>query len=191
VTGSTAARLLALLETPHHRADLAGLLGATRERIRQLVVSLSAAGRIRGAGSDAAPSFALAVTGDPVVLLTYAQERVLSAFGEEKPTTLSWLAAVARRSSAVMAQIAESLHEAGLVEAAGRATYGKLWRLTPAGRSHWQRSPDVAEAEEPPLMFRSGRIASVLAYLTCRNGAKRGRSTWRALWVCDRSRRMR
>src|SRR5208282_3553301 len=46
--GSTAARLLALLETPRHRADLPGLLGVTRERVRQLVVSQSAAGRIRG-----------------------------------------------------------------------------------------------------------------------------------------------
>jgi DNA-binding IclR family transcriptional regulator len=100
-----------------------------------------------------------------VVLLTYAQERVLSAFGEEKPTTLSRLAAVAHRSPAVMAQIADFLRDVGLIEQAGQATYGELWRLTPAGRSHWQRSPDVAEAEEPPLMYRSGRIANVLAYL--------------------------
>jgi DNA-binding MarR family transcriptional regulator len=164
VPGSTAARLLALLETPGHRADLPRLLGVTRERVRQLVVSQSAAGRIRGAGSED-PIFALALTDDPVVLLTYAQERVLSAFGEEKPTTLSRLAAVAHRTPAVMAQIADILRDVGLIEKAGRATYGELWRLTPAGRSHWQRSPDVAKAEEPPLMFRSGRIANVLAYL--------------------------
>jgi hypothetical protein len=31
--------------------------------------------------------------------------------------------------------------------------------------THRQRSPDWAEAEEPPLMFRSGKIAHVLAYL--------------------------
>jgi predicted transcriptional regulator len=53
----------------------------------------------------------------------------------------------------------------GLIEEVGQATYGKLWRLTPAGRSHWQRSPSLAEAAEPPLMYRSGRIANVLAYL--------------------------
>jgi DNA-binding MarR family transcriptional regulator len=164
VPGSPAARLLALLETPRHRADLPGLLGVTRERVRQLVVSQSAAGRIRGPGSGD-PIFALALTDDPVVLLTYAQERVLSAFGEEKPTTLSRLAAVAHRSPAVMAQIADFLRDVGLIEKAGQATYGELWRLTPAGRSHWQRSPDVAEAEEPPLMYRSGRVANVLAYL--------------------------
>jgi DNA-binding MarR family transcriptional regulator len=164
VPGSTAARLLALLETPRHRADLPGLLGVTRERVRQLVVSLSAAGRIRGAGSEE-PIFALALTGDPVVLLTYAQERVLSAFGEETATTLSRLARVAHRSPAVMAQIADFLRDVGLIEKVGRATYGELWRLTSAGRSHWQRSPDVAEAEPPPLMFRSGRIVNVLAYL--------------------------
>jgi DNA-binding MarR family transcriptional regulator len=164
VPGSTAARLLALLETPRHRADLPGLLGVTRERVRQLVVAQSAAGRIRGAGSED-PIFALALTGNPVVLLTYAQERVLSAFGEEKATTLSRLARVAHRTPAVMAEIVDFLRDAGLIEEAGRGAYGELWRLTPAGRSHWQRSPDVAEAEEPPLMFRSGRIANVLAYL--------------------------
>jgi DNA-binding MarR family transcriptional regulator len=164
VPGSTAARLLALLETPRYRADLPGLLGVTRERVRQLVVAQTAAGRIRGAGSEG-PIFALALTSNPMVLLTHAQERVLSAFGEEKATTLSRLARVAHRTLAVMAEIADFLRDAGLIEEAGRGAYGELWRLTPAGRSHWQRSPNVPEAEEPPLMFRSGRIANVLAYL--------------------------
>jgi DNA-binding MarR family transcriptional regulator len=164
VPDSTAARLLALLETPRHRADLPRLPGVSRERVRQMVVAQSAAGRIRGAGSKD-PIFVLALADDPVALLTYAQERVLSAFAEEKPTTLSRLAAVAHRSPAVMARIADFLRDVGLIEEAGRATYGTLWRLTEAGRSHWQRSPDVAEAEDPPLMYRSGRIANVLAYL--------------------------
>ena len=170
VPGSSAARLLTLLETPRHRADLPGLLGVTRERVRQLVVAQSTAGRIRGAGSQD-PIFALALTGDPVVLLTYAQERVLSAFGEDKATTLSRLAMVAHRTPAVMAEIAAFLRDAGLIEATSRAAHGELWRLTPAGRSHWQRLADVPEAEEPPPMFRSGRIANVLAYL-----AKQGES---------------
>ncbi len=185
VPGSTAARLLALLEKPRHRADLPGLLGVTRERVRQLVVSLSAAGLIRGPGSGD-PIFALALAGDPVVLLTYAQERVSSAFGEEKPTTLSRLAAVAHRSPAVMAEIAEFLRDAGLIEQVGRTAYGELWRLTPAGRSHWQRSPDVAEAEEPPLMFRSGRVANVLAYLA-EQGASRTIGVARALDIPPQS----
>jgi hypothetical protein len=119
VPGSSAARLLALLETPRHRADLAGLLGVTRERVRQSVVSQRVAGRIRGPGSGD-PIFALALASDPVVLLTYAQERVLSAFAEEKPTTLSRLAVVAHRSPAVMAQIADSLRDAGLIEQGAR-----------------------------------------------------------------------
>jgi DNA-binding MarR family transcriptional regulator len=169
--GSAAARLLALLESPRHRAELPGLLGVTRERVRQLVVALSAAGRIRGAGSPD-PVFALALADDPVVLLTYAQERVLSAFGEEKATTLSRLGAVVHRPAAVMAGIAQALRDAGLIELVGRAAYGELWRLTPAGRSHWQRSADVAEAEEPPLMYRSGRIVSVLAWLAERGEAR-------------------
>ena len=179
VAGSTAARLLALLETPRHRADLPGLLGVTRERIRQLVVIQSAAGRIRGAGSDD-PIFALALANDPVLLLTYAQERVLSAFGEDKATTLSRLGQVAHRTPAVMSQIADFLRDAGLIEAAGRAAQGELWRLTPAGRSHWQRSEDVPRAEEPPPMFRSGRIANVLAYLA-RQGESRTVEVARAL----------
>ncbi len=188
VPGSPAARLLALLETPRHRADLPGLLGVTRERVRQLVVSQSAAGRIRGPGSGD-PIFALALTDDPVVLLTYAQERVLSAFGEEKPTTLSQLAAVAHRSPAVMAQIADFLRDVGLIEKAGQATYGELWRLTPAGRSHWQRSPDVAEAEEPPLMYRWAE--SPMFWPISRNRGSRGRLKWLVLWIFHRSRRMR
>ena len=162
--GSAAARLLALLDTPRHRAELPKLLGVTRERIRQLLVALSAAGLIRGAGTDD-PEFALARSDDPVVLLTQAQERVLSAFDEEQAMTLRRVATEAQRRPDVTTEIAAFLRDAGLI-----ATE-ELWRLTPAGRSHWQRSPRVPKVpkipkkEEPSLSFHSQRMLNLMTYL--------------------------
>ncbi len=172
--GTPAARLLALLATPRHRAELQGLLGLTRERVRQLLVALSAAGLIRGAGTDD-PTFALARSDDPVVLLTQAQERVLSAFDEEQATTLRRLATAARRRLMVTAEIAGFLCDAGLIETAGRMASGELWRLTQAGRSHWQRSPIVPKGpqpEEPALSFHAQRMLNVMTYLAEKGEAR-------------------
>jgi DNA-binding MarR family transcriptional regulator len=162
--GPAATRLLALLDRPRHGADLQVLLGVTRERVRQLVVTLFARDLIR-AGDAASPGFAIARKQDPSLLLGLDQERVLSAFPETEATTLSKIALEAAKGQTRVAATAESLLALGLIEKTGVATYGDLYRLTPDGAAHWQRAADAPRAALPTLPFRSARVREVLSHL--------------------------
>jgi DNA-binding MarR family transcriptional regulator len=164
VAGSSAARLLALLDRPRRGAELTTLLGVTRQRVHQLVVALSALGLIRLA-DPTYPTFAIALKNDPSSLLRPGQERVLSAFPETEATTLSKVTLAVQMTAEKLAAIAESLLEAGLIEKTGRATYGDLYRLTATGSGHWQRSATARRADMPPLPFRSDRVFTVLSLL--------------------------
>src|SRR3954453_10010739 len=62
--GAGEARLLACLDRPRRGAELAGLLGVTRQRIHQLVIKLSARGVIRCA-LQTYPTFVVAAANDP------------------------------------------------------------------------------------------------------------------------------
>jgi predicted transcriptional regulator len=171
--GPAATRLLALLDRPRHGADLRTPLGVTRERVRQLVVTLFARDLIRAA-DVVSPSFAIARKEDPALLLCLDQERVLSAFPETEATTLSKIALVAAKGRTRVAATAESLRGLGLIEKTGVATYGDLYRLTPDGAAHWQRSADKPRAALPTPPFRSARVREVLSHLE-REGPTRTR----------------
>jgi DNA-binding MarR family transcriptional regulator len=183
--GASAARLLELLDRPRRGAELAKLLGVTRQRVHQLVFALSALGLIRFA--DAAyPTFVIAHKDDPSTLLRPDQERVLSAFPEIEATTLSKIALVLQTSAAKLAAIAEYLLEAGLIERTGVATYGDLYRLTATGSGNWQRSATMRHADLPPLPFRSDRVRAVLSYFECQ-GPIRTRDVGAALGISQTS----
>jgi DNA-binding MarR family transcriptional regulator len=184
-TGPAATRLLALLDRPRHGAELSVLLGVTRQRVHQLVVALFARDLIR-AGDGRSPSFAIARKEDPSLLLRQDQERVLSAFPETEATTLSKIARITSAARPRVAAITEVLREAGLIEKTGVATYGDLYRLTPAGSAHWQRSASVPRADLPPLPFRSGRVRDVLSFLE-REGPVRTRDVGRRLDISQTS----
>jgi DNA-binding IclR family transcriptional regulator len=161
------ARLLALLDRPRHGAKLPALLGVTRQRIHQLVGTLSALDLVRSADPDY-PGFALARKDDPSTLLRPDQEHVLSAFPRGRATTtLPRIAAAARMSRAQAGTILEALSKAGLVEKAEVTIFGDSYRLTADGAAHWQRSPTAPRAliAGPPLPFRSDRIRNILSLL--------------------------
>ena len=185
VAGTSATRLLALLDRPRRGSELTTLLGVTRQRVHQLVVALSALGLIRFA-DPTYPTFAIALKNDPSILLQPGQERVLSAFPENEATTLSKVTLVVQMTAGKVATIAESLREAGLIEKTGTATYGDLYRLTAAGSGHWQRSTTARRADIPPLPFRSDRVRTVLSYLQS-HGPKRTRNIGLALGISQTS----
>jgi predicted transcriptional regulator len=162
--GSSAARLLALLDRPRRGADLALLLGVTRQRVHQLVVDLSARSLIRFADPNY-PTFVIALKGDPTTLLRQDEERVLSAFPESAATTLSKILAVTNMHADKIATLAEFLREVGLIEKTGAATHGNLYQMSAAGLAHWQRSSTARHADVPPPPFRSDRVHQVLSYL--------------------------
>jgi DNA-binding IclR family transcriptional regulator len=162
--GPAASRLLALLDRPRRGEELRNLLGVTRQRVHQLVVTLLAFDLIRTADPDS-PTFVVARKDDLSALLRPDQERVLSAFPEAIATTLSKIAQAVNMPRAKVVSIAASLRDTGLIERGGRAAFGDLHRLSAAGSVHWQRSLIAPQAEPPPLPFRSDRVLAVLSCL--------------------------
>ena len=179
--GAGAARLLALLDRPRHGTELMAMRGVTRQRVHQLVVALSAFGLIRLADPDF-PTFVIARNDDTSILLRSDQERLLSTFPEAEATTLSRIARVLQMPAAKLDRIAKSLCKMGLIKKAGMETYGTLFRLTPTGAAHWQRSLTAPHADTPPLPFRSDRVRAVLSCLET-HGPIRTRDIGRALGV--------
>ena len=171
VPGPSATRMLALLDRPRRGAELAALLGVTRQRVHQLIVALSARGLVRSADPDY-PTFVIALRDDASTLLRQDQERVLSAFPERQATTLSKIALATPMTTGRTVTIAESLRKAGLIEKAGVATHRDLYRLTPLGSVHWQRSATARHADMPPPPFRSDRVRTVLSYLRSQGAAR-------------------
>ena len=155
--GPSAARLLVMLDRPRRGAELAVLLGVTRQRVHQLVVALSARGLVRSADPDY-PTFVIARRDDLSTLLRQELERALSAFPETTATTLSKIALVTQMYRGTVARIVKCLLKAGLIETTGTATFGDLYRLTAAGSAHWQRSTTARRADLPPPPFRSDRV---------------------------------
>jgi predicted transcriptional regulator len=183
--GASAIRLLALLDRPRRGTELMAMLGVTRQRIHQLVVPLASRGIIRFA-DPAFPAFAIALKDDPSTLLGPKQEHALSAFPESEATTLSRISILTQRYAGKGAIIAELLCSAGLIEKAGIAPHGDLYRLTAAGSAHWQRSTTARHADIPPLPYRSDRVFGVLSYLASQ-GPARPRDVGRALGVSQSS----
>ena len=164
--GSSATRLLALLEQPRHGSELPALLGVTAKRIYQLVITLSAYGLIRSA-DPRFPVFVLARKDDPSILLRPDQERVLSAFPSGQATTLAKIALLTHMSRGKTTTVADALCQAGLIEKTQATTFGDLYRLTAMGSAHWQRSATAPRADiaSQPLPFRSDRVRDVLSHL--------------------------
>jgi DNA-binding MarR family transcriptional regulator len=160
-------RLLELLDRPRRGRELAPLLGVTHERVRQMIATLLERDFIRS-GDPESPTSIVALKQDPSLLLPLAQERLLNRFPEADATTLGRIANLGHTSKAKLATIADSLLEAGLIEKAGVSSHGELYRLTPLGTEHWQRSARVIQADAPPpppLPVRSDRVRGVLSNL--------------------------
>ncbi len=160
-------RLLELLDRPRRGRELAPLLGVTHERVRQMIATLLERDFIRP-GDPESPTSIVALKQDPSLLLPLAQERLLNRFPEADATTLGRIANLGHTSKAKLATIADALVETGLIEKAGASSHGELYRLTPLGTGHWQRSARVIQADAPPpppLPVRSDRVRCVLSNL--------------------------
>lgn len=162
--GSAAERMLALLDRPRYGRDLITLLGVTKQRVHQLAVVLSVAGKLRSL-PGASLTFAVARADDPTPLLTAHQARVLSAFPDGEATTLPQLKRASRLGGAAFTPLLEALEAAGLIKRAGGSAKAALYRLTQPGAQHWQRETTESVAEPPALPYRSNRIMAALGYI--------------------------
>ncbi len=170
IAGSTAQRLLDALDRPMHGSDLVERLGVTRERVHQLIVRLHAQGRVR-LGDRGKTLHIIARSGDPTLLLTHDEERILSALPDDAATTVPSLALGAHMRSARATNVVGHLYEMDLVEEVGSSRGQTLYRLAAEGRAHFQRRASARRAEPAPLKVRSDRVRNVLSYL-----AERGRA---------------
>jgi Mn-dependent DtxR family transcriptional regulator len=164
VPGAGAARLLAVLDRPMSGADLARRLGVSHQRVHQLVFKLYALGLVR-LGDEDRPLHVVARTDDPSVLLLGDEVRVLSVVPDDFTTTLSKIRMAARfpakRTEAALA----NLRVEGLVEVIAGPRGNRLYRLTTAGATHFQRDLSADPAEPPPLKVKSDRVLGVLSHM--------------------------
>lgn len=171
VTGSTAERLLNMLDRPMRGVELIERLGVTPQRIHQLIVRLHAQGRVR-LGDREKILHIVARNNDRSILLTQDEERILSALPDDAVTTVPRLAAAAHLMSAAAKDVIGRLCEKGLVEEAGSGRGQTHYRLGAEGRAHIQRRGSARRAEPVPLKVRSDRVRGVLSYLAERREAR-------------------
>ena len=168
VAGSTAERLLDALDRPMRGAELAELLGVTKQRVHQLVVKLHAQGRLKL--DDQGKIFHIvARSDDPTFLLNRHEERLLSVLPNEEPTNVSKITVATRWAAARVPVVLDRLCEKGLIEVVGESRGSVLYRVTSEGAAHPQRRESFARAELPPLMVRSDRSFRVLSFIAERS----------------------
>lgn len=165
VPSRAAMRLLAALDRPRRGSELSALLGVSRERVRQLIGQLADMGLVRSANPGRRTTV-VARHDDPTLLLAREQARVLNRFMEAEAATVSQITMHIGMRVAMVGAVVESLCALGMVERTGATRQGTLYRLTPAGLSHWQRSPkNIRRAKAPSLWTRGDRISNALLYI--------------------------
>lgn len=171
VAGSTAERLLEVLDRPMRGADLVDYLGVSPQRVHQLAIRLHAQGLLR-LGDPERVLHILARADDSSVLLTRDEERVLSVLPDDASTTIPKLAARTHMAAGRTGEALARLRENGLIEEAGTSRSRVLYRLTPEGRRHFQRGTSGGHAEPAPLKVKSDRVQHVLSYIAERGEAR-------------------
>jgi len=172
--------MIALLDRPRTGVEIASALDVTLQRVRQLVVQLSAQGLVQVADPDQ-PLRAVWRTGDKVVVLNATAAKVLSAVPERRGTTSHKVAVATRRP---IEEVKRALSE--LVRRRFVLREADVFSLTRAGADHWQRRPNARRAGATPLPVKSDRVQKVLAYLL-EHGPTRTRDVGQALGVARAS----
>jgi hypothetical protein len=159
--GPSARRLLDLLDRPMRGRVLAQKLGFSRERVRQLLLSLHAGGRISFGDPDH-PSWLVRRVGDDTPVLSRDEERALAALPLGHVTDARRLGVAAGLPDDEAERILGSLTAAGLAEALEGSQGGRVFRITAAGLEHPQYLPSGRRAAAPRLPVQSDRVRKVL-----------------------------
>jgi DNA-binding MarR family transcriptional regulator len=159
--GTSAGRLLELLDRPKRARALAREMGLTRERVRQLVIRLHAQGRVAFGDPDH-PSWLIKRADDESPILSRDEERVLSMLPREGATDASRLRVAAELPGDDVERILAKLTGAGFAEAVEGSPVGCAYRITAAGLDHPQYVRSIRPAPPPRLPVRSDRTRAVL-----------------------------
>ena len=178
---SSVARTLDHLDQPRYGSTLAPLLAVTRQQVRNVVERLHAEGRIRVADPDE-PTFAIARHDDETILLTRAEERLLSALPSVGYVSAGRIRMVCSNHGKDIDGMLQRLGRYGLVSATKRRwrrRETRMYQITEAGKAHWQRHEDLRKALPIPP-FPSKRIYLVMRFVA-ENGPTKARNVSDAL----------
>jgi DNA-binding PadR family transcriptional regulator len=170
--GRAARRALRALDRPMSGLELAARLGVTKQRADQLIVGLTAAGRIR-LGDPQHRTRIVARVDDPTPLLAGLEQRIFSAVAKDYATTAVKIRVAIACSASAAAPALGRLVKLGLIAAEETTAGQKVYRLTEAGLAHPQyRSTGGRRAAPPTLPVRSDRVCAVLGLLAERGHAR-------------------
>jgi hypothetical protein len=159
--GPGAQRLLDLLDRPMHGSAIVRKLGISRQRVRQLLLSLHSLGRVAFGDPDN-PSWIVRRADDRSPILSYDDECLLSVLPREHATDVKRLRVAARLSEHETELSLGNLIAAGLVASLEGLRGNRLFRLTAAGLEHPQYVQSGRRAPPPRLPVQSERVHKVL-----------------------------
>jgi DNA-binding MarR family transcriptional regulator len=157
-------RLLELLKQPMSGREIARQLHITLQRVHQLVAKLHAQGYVR-LGDWKRILLIVARADDKTPLLSYGEERVLSAIPDVYATAVRKVRIAVKLPERRVEQIIERLIAEKLVEAQKGLDDEVVYRVTDAGLRHPQRARLAVRAQAPRLPVESERIRCVLSAL--------------------------
>ena len=163
--GPSSQRLLDLLDRPMTGSVIAEKLGVTRQRVRQLIVRLHALGRIAFGDPDD-PFWIVMRAEDKSLILSYDEERVLSALPRERAADAARMRAAARLPASKVEQILGRLIGGGLAEEFEGLRGVPVFRVTAAGLEHPQFAQSARRASGSRLPVHSDRVRSVLSAIS-------------------------
>jgi Mn-dependent DtxR family transcriptional regulator len=155
-------RLLELLDRPMQGNEIVERLGVTHQRVRQLVIKLHAQGRV-AFGDPENPLWIVMRPNDKTRLLSYEEERVLSAIPRDYTTNTTKIRIAAHMPENKVQPILKRLILRRLVEAFKGLQGNQEYRIAVAGLKHPQRSHSGRQALAPRLPVESDRIRNVLS----------------------------
>ena len=163
--GPSSQRLLDLLDRPMTGSVIAEKLGVTRQRVRQLIVRLHALGRIAFGDPDD-PFWIVMRAEDKSLVLSYDEERVLSALPRERAADAARIRAAARLPASKVEQILGRLIGGGLAEEFEGLRGVPVLRVTAAGLEHPQFAQSARRASGSRLPVHSDRVRNVLSAIS-------------------------
>ena len=162
--GTSGQRLLDLLDRPIAVAEIVKRSGLSQQDVRRLVVKLHARGLVKFGDPDK-PFRLVMRPDDQTILLSRAEERVLSAVPADYATTVSNIRRIVHIPEDTVLPIVEKLAAHGLVEAFDGLQGARLYRITATGSEHPQRRRSARLAQATRVGVQSDRVHAVLAAL--------------------------
>jgi DNA-binding IclR family transcriptional regulator len=155
-------RLLDALDRPMRGKELAKKMGVTKQNVHHHIVKLYSLGQIR-LGDPERPLLIVSRINDETPLLSYEEERLLSAIPTGSATSAIKIKIATRLPEKQIQQLLRRLRAYGLIDVRDGLEGEIVFGLTTRGLSHPQRSERGRRANLPPLPLRSDRVVAVLS----------------------------